>query len=194
MLILLWVNDEIMVDKFHANGDRIHQVFRNMNQSGGMVSTTWTIPKPAADLMKAEYPEVDEVVQVSWLMDSRYKKDDEVSTEMGFFVTPNFLTLFSYEWLEGDEKTALNDISSIVISRLVAEKHFGSQWKEKALGSIVELDGIREAIVTGVFENVGDNSSLQFDWLLPAEAFFAHNNWVNDWGNGSFRIYFTTKN
>lgn len=193
MLILLWVNDEIQVDKFHANGDRIYQVFRNMKQSGGMVNTTWSIPKPAADLMKHEYPEVDEVAQLSWLIDMEFIKGEESSEEGGFFASSNFLTLFSFELLEGDPKTALDDLGAIVISRSIAEKQFGSSWKDQAVGSTIVIDDGREAIVSGVFENIGANSSLQFDWLLPAQYFFNRNEWVDDWGNGSFRIYFTLR-
>ncbi|WP_462247981.1 ABC transporter permease [Ekhidna sp.] len=191
ILILIWVNEQVSVDKFHSNGDKIYQVFRNMKQSGGMVNTTWTVPKPAADLFREEYPEMNEVAQLSWQIDMEFFKDDDSSEEEGFFATPNFLTLFSFELLEGDPNTALDDLGSIVISRSIAEKQFGSTWKEKAVGSPVIIDDGREAIVTGVFENTGTNSSLQFDWLLPAQYFFNNNEWVDDWGNGSFRIYFT---
>ncbi|WP_424961968.1 ABC transporter permease [Ekhidna sp.] len=192
MLILLWVNDEIQVDKFHENGDKIYQVFRNMKQSGGDVSTTYSIPKPMADLMKSSYSEVDEVAQISWDILMDFEKGEDHSREEGLFATPNFLTLFSFELLEGDKHTALDELNSILISRAIAEKYFGSRWKEEALGKTLKVDGEREAIVSGVFENTGSNSSLQFDWLLPAEYFFGQNDWVDDWGNGSFRIYFTT--
>lgn len=190
ILILLWVNDEIRIDKFHTNGDRIYQVFRNMKQAGGMVRTTWTVPKPAADLIRAEYPEVDDVVQVSWTINMDIEFGESSSEERGFFVTPNFLSMFSFDVITGDANTALNDVNSIMISRTVAEKYFGSFWKEKAVGSQFKLDGNREAMVSGVFENIGDNSSVQFDWLMPAQHFFSQNEWVDDWGNGSFKIYF----
>ncbi len=193
MLILMWVNDEVSVDKFHKNGDRIYQVFRNMKQAGGMVNTTWSIPKPAADLFRAEYPEVEEVAQLSWLMDMMFEKGDDSSEERGYFASPNFLTLFSFDLLEGTPETALQDLGSIVISRSLAEKQFGSNWKESAVGSSVLIEGDREAIVSGVFENIGTNSSLQFEWLLPAQYFFNENEWVDDWGNGSFRIYLTLR-
>ena len=191
ILILLWVNDEVSMDKFHENGDEIYQVFRNMKQTGGEVSTTYSIPKPMADLMKTEYSEVNEVAQISWLISMDFEKGEDISSEQGFFATPNFLTLFSFEMLLGDKETALGDLSSIVISKSVAEKYFGSAWKEKALGATLKIDGERDALVSGVYENPGPHSSLQFDWLLPAKYFFGRNEWVDDWGNGSFRIYFT---
>ncbi|MEM6736772.1 MAG: ABC transporter permease [Bacteroidota bacterium] len=192
ILILLWIHDEVSIDKFHENGDKIYQVFRNMKQSGGEVSTTFNIPKPMADLMKTEYSEVNEVSQISWLIFMDFERGENHSTEQGFFATPNFLRLFSFEIIVGDKETALDDLSSIVISRAVAEKYFGSGWKNKALGASLKIDGERDALVSGVFENPGSNSSLQFDWLLPAEYFISRNEWMNDWGNGSFRIYFTT--
>ncbi|MEP1035137.1 ABC transporter permease [Ekhidna sp.] len=194
MLILLWVNDEIQVDKFHENGDRIYEVFRNMKQSGGMVNTTWSVPKPVADLMREEYPEIEEVAQLSWPIDMTFEKGDERSIEEGFFASSNFLSLFSFDLLEGDSKTALQDLGAIVISRSIAEKQFGSDWRDKAIGSSVVIDDGREAIVSAVFENIKQNSSLQFDWLLPAQYFFNQNDWVDDWGNGSFKIYFTLRN
>ncbi|GAB4250758.1 MAG: ABC transporter permease [Ekhidna sp.] len=192
MLILMWVNDEVQVDKFHENGDDIYQVFRNMRQSGGEVSTNYSIPKPMADLMKTSYSEVEEVAQISWDMIMEIEKGEEKSQEEGFFATPNFLTLFSFEMLAGDKNTALDELNSIVISRSLAEKYFGSSWKDNALGQTLRIDGSRDAVVTGVIENTGSNSSLQFDWLLPAEYYYSQNDWVDDWGNGSFRIYFTT--
>ncbi len=191
-LILLWVNDEVQMDKFHKNGENIHQVFRNMKQSGGLVTTNWTIPKPAADLMRAEYPEVDEIIQMSWPMTMRLELGENYSNERGHYVTPNFLNVFSFEILIGDKETALSDLNSIMISRSVAEKNFGASWKE-ALGKELKLNEEQTGIITGVFENTGSNSSMQFDWLLPAQIYFNENEWVNDWGNGSFKIYFTLK-
>ncbi|SNT14960.1 ABC-type antimicrobial peptide transport system, permease component [Ekhidna lutea] len=191
--IFLWVNDEVSIDKFHVEGDRIYQLFRNMKQSGREVRTTFTVPKPAADLMREEYPEVDQVAQVSWPIETRLELEDDRTDEVGFYVTPSFLSMFSFELLEGDRQTSLADLSSIMISRSVAEKFFGSGWKDTALGQTLTLDDEQKATVTGVFENVGDNSSLQFDWLLPAEVYYKENTWVDDWGNGSFRVYFTLR-
>ncbi|NQZ75104.1 MAG: hypothetical protein HRT61_03190, partial [Ekhidna sp.] len=70
-------------DRFHVNGDKIYQVFRNMRQSDGKTITNGYIPKPAADLMRNEYSEVDEVAQVSWPVTIRFAKGDDFSREDG---------------------------------------------------------------------------------------------------------------
>lgn len=192
MLVLLWVQDEVAMDKFHVQGDQIYQLFRNMKQSGGMVNTTTTIPKPVSDLMISEYPEVDEVALMGWPTDVRFGKGTVVSKAEGRYVTPEFLKMFSYDLLQGDSETALNDLSSLLITEGLALKVFGEEWRNTAIGASLRVNDEYEAVVTGILKDPGKYSSIKFEWFLPAEAFINKNQWVNDWGNGSFRTYFTT--
>lgn len=194
LLILLWINDEVRVNKFHTNGEQIYQLFRNMNQSDGNVITTESIPKPAADLMRAEYTEVDQIAQLSWPMELTLGKDEKKSNEEGRFATPEFLDVFTFPLIIGDKATGLGEMNNIIISKRLAEKYFGEEWGNQALGKTLLLDDKDERIVTGVFENIGTNSTLNFDWIMPAEQFFTNNDWVDDWGNGSFSIFFTVDN
>lgn len=192
LLISLWVNDEVRMDQFHENGDHIYQVWRNMYESSGSVVTTFTIPKPAGDLIASEYPEVESLTFVSWPMDLYFQLGDQRSKEEGRCVSANFLETFTFPLLEGDKATALQDQSGILISRTTAEKFFGSNWRETAVGSTMRVHDQDDATIVAVFENPGSNSTLQFDWLLPAQPFFDANSWVDNWGNGSFMQFFTT--
>lgn len=191
-LILLWVNDEVSVDKFHTNGDHTYQLFRNMRQTGGVVNTTNSLPKPLPDLIQEEYPEVDQVALYSWSIDFRFSIDEKNSIEYGRYATPEFFDIFSFDILAGNRETMLDDLGSILISKKVAEKFFGADWKE-AVGKSFRLDADRSAIVTAVFESPGSNSSLQFDWVLPAQELISRNDWIDDWGNGSFSVFLTIK-
>ena len=189
ILLLLWVADERSVDKFHAQGDQIYQVLRNMKQSNGQVSTGTIIPKPLGDLVAEEYSEVSEVTQLSSLMSMNLERGDEGIQENGRFASPEFLSMFSFKLIDGNKATALDQLNNILISRAVAERLFGSDWESEALGQIIKIDGEYDQIVTGVFENVGDNSTLDFDWLVPIQAYVMANAWVEDWGNGAFETY-----
>lgn len=193
MLILLWVNDEVSVNQFHENGDHIYQIFRNMRQSNGIVETTMSTPKPAGDLIKAEYSEVSEVAYLSWQMEKTLSLGDVTITESGFHATPSFWSMFSFDLLYGDPKSMLDDLKAIVISESVAAKHFGPNWGDEILGKTLQVDGEYEAMITGVFANIGSESTLRFDWLIPAQTFYNENKWVEDWGNGSFKTYITIK-
>ena len=189
MLILLWVNDELSVNKFHEKGDQIYQVFRNMRQSGGQVNTTPSIPKPLGDLVSAEYSEVSEVAHLSWLMGMDIKRGNEAIEETGRFASPQFLTMFSFDIILGDRETALDQPNNMLISRSVAEKYFGESWRTETLGSMVKVEDEFDVQITGVFEDTNEHSTLDFDWLIAAQAYFSANAWVEDWGNGAFETY-----
>ena len=189
ILIMLWVEDEVSINRFHENGDQIYRVFRNMRQSGGMVNTVPSVPKPAGDLVKAEYSEVDRVVWMSWPIDNRITLADQTMEETGRFVNPDFLEMFSFELLIGDKSTALAELNSMVISEELAEKLFGADWREKAIGSLLKLGDGTDVQVSGVAKNIGPESTIDFEWLLPAQAFVNANPWINNWGNGSFSTF-----
>lgn len=191
VLILLWVNSEVQVDKFHSKGDNIYQLFRNMRQSSGSVITTSSLPKPLSDLVKAEYSEVSQVALYSWPMEVLLTKEDQAIMDKGRFVNPDFLEMFSFPLLAGNNQTALGELNSIMISQSLAEKHFGSGWRKQILGQTLRLDNERDVVVTGVFKDTDDKSSLKFDWLMPAQYLINENSWVDNWGNGSFSAFVT---
>lgn len=191
MLILMWIDDEVKVNKFHTNGEQIYQLFRNNNQSRGTVSTTSSLPKPVGDLIKDEYSEIEHVVHISWPMELRFDHQENTMEESGHFVSQEFFQVFSFELTVGNKADVLKELDHILISESMAEKLFGANWKAEAPGKLIKVDESNDVIIGGIFKDVGDNSTLQFDWLLPAEAFFVRNGWVNNWGNGSFDIVVT---
>ncbi len=194
ILILLWVRDEAGMNKFHKNGERIYKVWRNMYQASGQINTTPGIPQPLELVLENEYSEVDQVALIGWEIENLFQKDDKIFREKGRYVSPEFLQMFSFPFLAGDLNTALDDIHSVVISESLAIKYFGINWKEAgALGKTLRIDNREEFKVTGIFEDPGSNSSLHFDWLLPAQDYISRNEWVESWYNGGFRMYVSLK-
>jgi putative ABC transport system permease protein len=57
LLIFLWVNDEISVDKFHAHGNRLFLMYETETVDGKMFSGYWT-PGLLAQELKKKIPEV----------------------------------------------------------------------------------------------------------------------------------------
>lgn len=191
LLILLWVRDEVGIDKFHEKGDRTYQVWRNMVQADGQINTTPGIPQPLELVLENDYPEVEQVALLGWEIENLIERDDKVFREVGRYASPEFFQIFSYPFLIGDPETALNEIHSIVISESLAIKHFGNSWSEEggALGQVLRFDGREDFVVTGIFQDTGPNSSLQFDWIAPAQEYISRNSWVESWYNGGFRMF-----
>src|SRR5579872_3010456 len=57
LLIFLWVNDELSVDKFHANSNRLFIMYENETADGKIFSGYWT-PGLLAQELKKKIPEV----------------------------------------------------------------------------------------------------------------------------------------
>ncbi len=95
---------------------------------------------------------------------------------------PDVFQLMGIRLIYGDEDTALDDPSSIVLSQKDAKRIFGDQ---PAMGKVVKLDGKHLARVTGVMPNWPANSDLDVDALMPMTSpVIAHMPWVREnWGS-----------
>ncbi len=193
MLIMLWVDDETSKDQFHEKTDRLYQVWRNLIQTNGDIQTTSGIPLPLDHLLRTQYSEVDAVTSYTWEMENMFRVGDVSSYEKGRYATPGFFDVFSFPLIAGDSKKVLVNAPTIVISDRMALKFFGSEWRDKAMGQTIKLDDRDEYEVTGIFQHPGENSSLQFDWLIAAQGFIDRHTWSNSWYNGGFSMFFTLK-
>src|SRR5688572_17037531 len=63
ILIYLWVNDELKVDRFHKNDNRLYQVMKNKHLPTG-IETVEFMPGLLAGTLAAEMPEVEYAVAV----------------------------------------------------------------------------------------------------------------------------------
>lgn len=194
LLILLWIQDEMRVDQFHENKDRIYKVWRNMHQSTGEILTTQGIPQPVVVSLRNDFPEVEDATLIGWDMETIFKRGDEVDYEIGRYVSPEFFRIFSYSIPMGNPGTALSDMTSVVISDRIAEKYFGKDWRDdnEILGETITIGSNQKDFqVSAVFVHPGNKSSLEFDWLINAQEYIQGNDWVESWYNGGFAICFT---
>lgn len=185
--ILLWVMDETSFDRFHAGGERIFQVWRHMT-TGGQTYTMSSQPRGIADEMEVEFPEVEETV-ITYTDRQLVVTNGEYNyRENGSYVGETFLQMFSFPLIHGDVTTALHDWKSAVITERTARKIFGDEW-DHAVGRNITVDHNVEYTITGIARDVPQNSSIQFDILLPLEEFLVRNKQMTDWWYMTFEIY-----
>ena len=189
LLILLWVQDEVNKDKFHEHDAQIFQVMRFMSVDGEVL-TTASIPKPLAQTLEDDYPEVEHAELMSWEEEFLLQLDEKFTREKGRYVGDAFFEIMSYPLIIGDPLTVFDDNYSLAISEEVAIKYFGENWRTNSelLGTPLKINNGELFKITGVFENIGANSSLQFDMVLPIEVFIKENDWVEHWGNNGLRM------
>ena len=198
LLIYLWVADETSMDKFHEKDDRIYQVMRNRANSEGEVSTTSSMPGRLARELINNYPEVEEASMVwppNFFGGEGYASyENEQFKVEAQFVDPGFLKIMSFPLLSGNPNTVLGDISEVLISESFAKKVFGSI--ADATGQTIKWNKGRttgDYLVTGVFKDVPDNSTMQFDMLLNAEIMMNAYKYMEEWGNTNPDAYVLLK-
>lgn len=189
-IIVIWMRDEFSMDRFHEDADRIYSVMRH-STFGGTKGTTDSMPKPMAQAMLDEFPEVENTVLLSWPMFSLLRHEDESVRISGRWAGSDFFEVFTFPMVVGDPTTALEAPESITLSENLAERFFGSGWRNRndLIGSQVSLDNRIDLTVTGVFETPPANSTLQFDFVVPMEEFIRRNDWVEAWDNNGLRLW-----
>jgi putative ABC transport system permease protein len=180
ILILLWVQDELNYDRFHTNAENIVRVVI-YDQNYGM---RWPVVSiPVGPALKQDFPEVLDMVRVGdtyGLITSGEKKHDEY----GAYVDPSFLDIFSFPMIMGNPETALSMPASVVISRELAEKFFGDS---DPLGESLRLNQDLDLTVTGVIEDMPQNSHFDLDFLVSFEIYRKRDRDPDNWGR--FQIY-----
>lgn len=182
LLIFLWVNDELQVDKFYSTDAQLYQVMENVDQAGGVI-TRVTTAGPTAQALKDDFPEVEYAVSsFTNNINSSVLSYGELDIEADkLYASKDFFKLFPFQITQGNKEEIKSQPNTIVISESLAIKLFGSA--ENAVGNSVEWDHAEELAVTGVFEDVPDNASIQFDFVMSFEDFWEENEWVQNWGN-----------
>ncbi|GHB83709.1 ABC transporter permease [Persicitalea jodogahamensis] len=179
MLLLLYINSELAYDKHHEFANDIY-LLRSENERNGEKMDNPRAPSPYAQAVKDEYPEVVQVTRVwkNFLEGIALLKVQEQGMTVksfyeteGYQVDSTFFDVFTYQFLEGNARTAMNDAHSVVLSEEVARKLFGN---EPALNRTLRIggsSGYGEVFnVTGVFRDESTRSHINARFFLPLSA------------------------
>ncbi|MBS1602168.1 MAG: ABC transporter permease [Bacteroidetes bacterium] len=192
ILILLWIQNEVTYDGFHAKKDRIYEAWNRAAFSGAM--HCWnTTPKPLAAAMQRDFPEVEHAARVNWPSRLLFTVGEKKLMEQGNIVDSVFLQIFSFPLLEGNPATALNDGHSILLTESFARTLFGDA---EAMGKVIRIDDKENFTVTGILKDLPNNTRFTFKYLLPWAYYRRHETdrtEETNWGNNSTRTYVLLK-
>jgi hypothetical protein len=163
LFLLLYILDELSFDRYHKNADNIYRIVSNIKEPDN--AFTWAVAQaPLAVELKDNYPEVENAVRFFNTGRNLYKKDDKQFYEERFFMTDSTVfDMFSYEFIEGDPVTALDNPFSLVITQEIAKKYFGDQ---SPIGLSLQNQQGEEFKITGLIKDVPLNSHFRFDALI----------------------------
>jgi putative ABC transport system permease protein len=187
LLIMLWVQHELSVDAYHTNSARLYTIYER-EYYADRTAGNYDTPGVLADEIKKLVPEVTYATTLE--EDNRintFQVGDKVVKMEGTAAGADLFKMFSYPLIEGTPSTALNAPEKMAISRKMAEIFFESP--EAAMGKTIKFKNKRYLTVAAVFENLPENTSRKFDYLISWEGYLQDNPWHKTWVNGGPLTY-----
>ncbi|QHT65809.1 FtsX-like permease family protein [Rhodocytophaga rosea] len=168
MLIMLFIQDELSYDKFNEKADRIYRI-NFIGKLNGEDLRFPLAPAPAAQMLKTDYPEVQEATRVRVSGSPLVTYENNTFKENSFaYVDSNFFQVFTIPFLKGNPKTALNEPNTVVISQELAKKYFGNQ---EPVGKVLQFKAWQQSYkVTGVIDKVPSYSHFHFDMFASMSS------------------------
>lgn len=191
VLMITYLSQLFGYDEFHEKKDLIYKIGSlHTDHDDGDVTDVSSTSVYIGDLLKKDYPGIEDVLIVQGWGDKDLTLDDKTLFLKGIYASEPFFDFFSFEMIEGDPSTALKEPYSIVLTESAAKKFFED---ESPLGQIFKSNDELYTI-TGVMKDLPSNTHLrQFEMI---ESFATRRQEEKDsrgfssWGNiWSYHVY-----
>lgn len=177
VFIAIFVFNELSYDRYPTDAKDIYRVQLSVTGNGD-VAVYPNVDYAVGEGMKNAFPEVKDYTRLATATDFVKYDDKQFKEDKLAFASPNFLQMFSIPLIEGSDKDALLQPSSVVISKAFAKKYFGDA---DPVGKSLVI-GLHNALykVTGVFDKVPDNSHFHIDAFMSMTTWHITNpTWSN---------------
>lgn len=163
---VVYTQYERSFDRFHAKNDRIFRIYsQNADDSGSSQKLRVTTPFPLTATLLQEYPEVIHAVAVGEFAsrDKILRFENRSFKARGISASPGFFEVFSFQLIHGNKTKALSSPDSIILSQSLAKRIFRDV---DPLGNQIIIDDKNALQVTGILQEVPQNSHLHFDYII----------------------------
>lgn len=174
LFIMMFITDELSYDKFHEKSDRIYRITTHL-RLGDVAYHEATSQFPAARAFQSEFAAVEEAVRI-YPGDLIFESGDKKFQEHTIFADENFFKVFSFRLVYGDTATAFDKPSNIILTQSTTKKYFGT---DNPIGKIILAEG-QTLIVSGVLQDVPEQSHIKFDAIIPMSLKLAQ--WKSETG------------
>lgn len=188
MVIFLFVKDERSFDAFHEKRDKIYRLCEVQSFPGTNTQNVALSMPGMGPTMAAEFPEIEAFTRFWGFGEQLLELDDKkITIDQVVAADTNFFEIFDYQLLLGEKGEVIDQPLNAVLSEEVAMKLFN---KIEAVNETFILDG-QQYIITGIMENVPENSHLQFDIMLSiGSATSSRPNFDSQFGSNFLNTYF----
>src|SRR5687768_15423289 len=168
LLLALYIQDEMSHDKHHEGAENIYRIATHFETDKGKL----VMPNTSAPIVWGIKDEVPEFETVTRLVNPpgvaqnliRYESNQFYEPD-GFIADSTLFQVLTYRFIAGNQKKALTEANSVVISERLAKKLFGH---EPALNKVININQGGPAAdfkITGVIADDQPNSHLKANFF-----------------------------
>lgn len=166
ILMLLFILDELSFDRFHKDADLLYRVSITGKIQGPEINAAASCA-PIGPTLVQEHADVTDYTRLfPFGGDPVVRAGDKSFVEENFlYVDSSFFNIFTVRFIAGDQQQALNRPNTLVLTRTIALKYFGTT---DVIGeSLKVFDPPQDFEITAVIEDYPVNSHISFDILAP---------------------------
>jgi putative ABC transport system permease protein len=157
IILSVYCYSELSTDSFQKNGKRVYLY------GLGSVNHVYT-PGILKEHIDANVPGVETTVRIGGTWEAPVFQVDNKEPIVSdlIFADKGFFKLFTYNFIEGNAESALDEPMSVIITKTLSRKLFGNK---EALGKTIKLNNSQSLTVSAVVEEPDANSCLNFNAL-----------------------------
>lgn len=188
IILSLYAYNELTYDAFNAHAEDTYMVYKQRVTPSGTQDAfdTWV---PLKDEMIQSFPSVVNGVRLynnrNWVEIGQEKFQERVT-----YTDRSLFDVFSFKLANGNTQSPFPDLHSVILSEEIAQKYFGDQG---AMGKTIRLNFNQNYVVSGVLEDIPQNSSVQIDIAVLMKSDPSYAEFEQDWGSSFLTTYVRLK-
>ncbi|WP_367211106.1 FtsX-like permease family protein [Sphingobacterium sp. R2] len=191
LLLFAFIRQELSFDSMYPKAEHIYRVYMKLSAAYNEEKML-TLPNAVGPTLKSDITQVDNMVR---LVKDGYGAtasigtgNDNFSEKQLYLADSTLFSIFDFQFIEGNARTAFSNKKSIVLSQSSKEKLFG---KQEAIGKLISINQQDTVQVTGVFKDLPANSTLDCNMVMNImDSWMGQNVY---WSNASYETYILLK-
>ena len=190
VILMLTALRELSYDRFHDDLDRLYRVYRPDHRDG-VRDYSSTMLVPLQPLLAEKVNALEYTTRLMGQGGDVIYNGEQYGTGVRY-ADPDFLKMFSFKMLQGDED-ALAELNSVILAERTAQRIFGS---ENPLGKSIELavgKDRKNLTVNGVIEDTPETSSIEYNVITRFENSPDYQDMRDNWDDYNHGVYVMVK-
>jgi len=180
VVLLSMVRKELSYDRFWETKGKLYRVALEQHQEEGLKIRSARNFTALSALLEQEFPEVEARLRLHRDLITVFAGEEQIQDVEMFYCDTNFFELFPRRIIHRESSFLFPDIHSTVISSSLAMSLYGTT---DVVGREISLNEGWKFWVSGVFEDIPENSHINIDMLLNmASMYYYSDNFNNSTG------------